>query len=47
MGEIGEWSSRKIYKEHIDKAKVGRIEGGRQGGMGWGQWWEENGVHCT
>ena len=31
QGKIGEGPSRKMYKGHKDKAKVGRFEGGRQG----------------
>ena len=34
-GKIREGSSRTIYKGHTDKAKAGRIKGGRQGRMGW------------
>ena len=32
-----------MYKGHMDKAKVGKIEGGWGGGK---QWWE-NGDNCT
>ena len=28
--------SRYMYKGHMDKAKAGRIEGGRQGCVEWG-----------
>ena len=28
----------------MDKAKGGRIEGGR---LKWGEWWGENGDYCT
>ena len=36
MGEKWEGLSRNMYKGHMDKAKGGRIEGGRQGWVGWG-----------
>ena len=35
MGKIWEGSSWNMYKGHIDKAKRGRIKGGRQGGVRW------------
>ena len=28
-------TSRNMYKGHMDKAKVGRFEGGRRGWVGW------------
>ena len=34
MEKIGEGPSRNMYKGPMDKAKEGRFEGGRQGGMG-------------
>ena len=39
--------SRNVYKGHIDKAKGARIEGGRQGWVGHGAWWGENGDNYT
>ena len=36
MGEIREGLSRNMYKGHMDKAKVGRIEGRRWGWVEWG-----------
>ena len=38
MGKIVEGSSRNMYKGHMDKAKGGRIEGGRQGWEELGEW---------
>ena len=35
-GEIGEGPSRNMYKGHMDKAKEGRIKGGRRGWVGQG-----------
>ena len=32
-----------MYKGHMDKAKGGRFEVGRQDGWGRGAWWGENG----
>ena len=36
-GKIGEGPSRNMFKGHMDKAKGGRFEGGRQGWVGQGQ----------
>ena len=36
MGKIVEGSSRNTYKGYMDKAKGGRIKGGRQGEWRWG-----------
>ena len=36
-----------IYKGHMDKVKGGKIKGGRQGWVGGGEWWRENGDNCT
>ena len=38
MGKIGEGPSRNMYKGHMNKAKRGRFEGGRQGWVGRGPW---------
>ena len=46
MGKIGEGSSRNMYKGHMDKAKGGRIEGGRWGWLG-GERRGENGDNYT
>ena len=35
-GEEGEGTSRNMYKGCMDKAKEGRLEGGKQGWVGWG-----------
>ena len=34
---------RNMYKGHMDKTKGGKIEGRKQGWVGWG----ENGNNCT
>ena len=39
MGGKGGRVVRNMYKGHMDKAKAGRIEGGRWGWLGWGGWW--------
>ena len=36
MVGLGEGLSRNNFKGHVDKAKVGRIKGGRWGWLGWG-----------
>ena len=41
MGEIEEGSSRNMYKGHMDRAKAGRINGGRWGWVGQGRGWGE------
>ena len=38
---------RNNYKGHMDETKGGRIKCGKWGGVGWGEWWGENGDHCT
>ena len=35
MGRKGRRVVRNMYKGHMDKAKEGRIEGGRQGWLEW------------
>ena len=47
MGEKGKGLSRNTYKGHMDKAKRGRLEGGRQRWMGQRLWRGENGDNCT
>ena len=32
-------ASRNMYAGHMDKAKGGGVEGGRQGWVGQGVWW--------
>ena len=36
-----------MYKVHMDKAKGGKIEGGRWTWVGQGEWLGENGENCT
>ena len=47
MGENRGRSIKEMYKGHMDKAKVGRFEGGTWGWVGGGKWWGENGDNCT
>ena len=47
MGENRGRVLRNMYKGHMDKVKGGRLEGGRQGWVGWGAWWDENGDDLT
>ena len=35
MGKIGEGPSRNMYKGSMDKAKGGRLKGGRRRWVGW------------
>ena len=46
-GETGEGFSGTYIKDTWTKPKQGRIEGGRWGRLGWGEWWWEKGDNCT
>ena len=39
MGGKGGRVFRNNYKGHMDKTKVGGVESGERGGVGWEEWW--------
>ena len=43
----GKDCQRTCIKDTWIKLKVGRIEGGRWGWLGWEEWWGENGDNHT
>ena len=47
MGRNRVRAIKDMYKGHMDKAKRGRFEGGRQEWVGLEAWWGENGDNCT
>ena len=51
MGEDNGGGRRRVsgtsIKDTWTQPKAGRIEGGRWGWLGLGEWWGENGDNCT
>ena len=46
-GNTGESFSGTCIKDTWTTAKGDKIEGGRWGWLGWGEWWIGNGDNCT